>query len=122
MAVPDRLIAGQEQKQEIKEAFDLFDTDGSGEIDSKELKVAMRALGFEPKKEDWHGPTVHGAGRWSQCGAVSAAFLSSTCVLSIYIHEDCKRMQHIELTHDMLKSRSAGLKALSLGWDGIRHI
>ena len=40
-----------EQKQEIKEAFDLFDTDGSGEIDSKELKVAMRALGFEPKKE-----------------------------------------------------------------------
>eukprot|EP00435_Cladocopium_sp_Y103_P065370 s934_g27.t1 len=41
-----------EQKQEIKEAFDLFDTDGSGEIDSKELKVAMRALGFEPKKEE----------------------------------------------------------------------
>merc|ERR1712150_297322 len=41
-----------EQKQEIKEAFDLFDTDGSGEIDSKELKVTMRALGFEPKKEE----------------------------------------------------------------------
>merc|ERR1712146_873369 len=33
-------------------AFDLFDTDGSGNIDSKELKVAMRALGFEPKKEE----------------------------------------------------------------------
>merc|ERR1719161_2888437 len=41
-----------EQKQEIKEAFDLFDTDGSGNIDSKELKVAMLALGFEPKKEE----------------------------------------------------------------------
>lgn len=46
------------KKQEIKEAFDLFDTDGVGNdiinegyIDSKELKVAMRALGFEPKKE-----------------------------------------------------------------------
>merc|ERR1712078_211608 len=39
-----------QQKQEIKEAFDLFDTDGSGCVDSKELKVAMRALGFEPKK------------------------------------------------------------------------
>merc|ERR1712098_194872 len=37
---------------EIKEAFDLFDTDGSGSIDAKELKVAMRALGFEPKKEE----------------------------------------------------------------------
>uniref|UniRef100_A0A8C4WSR7 EF-hand domain-containing protein n=1 Tax=Gopherus evgoodei TaxID=1825980 RepID=A0A8C4WSR7_9SAUR len=32
------------QKQEIREAFDLFDTDGSGSIDVKELKVAMRAL------------------------------------------------------------------------------
>lgn len=29
----------EEQKQEIREAFDLFDTDGSGSIDIKELKV-----------------------------------------------------------------------------------
>jgi centrin-1 len=42
----------EEQKQEIREAFDLFDTDGSGTIDAKELKVSMRALGFEPKKEE----------------------------------------------------------------------
>merc|ERR1712226_1814435 len=41
-----------EQKHEIREAFDLFDTDGKGRIDVKELKVTMRALGFEPKKED----------------------------------------------------------------------
>ena len=38
-----------EQKLEIKEAFDLFDADGSGNIDAGEIKVAMRALGFEPK-------------------------------------------------------------------------
>merc|ERR1711964_815369 len=31
-------------------AFDLFDTDGSGNVDAKELTVAMRALGVEPKK------------------------------------------------------------------------
>lgn len=42
----------EHQTSEIKEAFDLFDTDGSEVIDSKELKVAMRALGFEPKKEE----------------------------------------------------------------------
>merc|ERR1711885_1240 len=42
----------EEQRQEIREAFDPFDTDGSGTIDAKELKVAMRALGFEPKKEE----------------------------------------------------------------------
>nr|XP_048280620.1 centrin-4 isoform X1 [Myodes glareolus]XP_048280621.1 centrin-4 isoform X2 [Myodes glareolus] len=41
-----------DQKREIKEAFDLFDVDGSGTIDVKELKIAMRALGFEPKKEE----------------------------------------------------------------------
>lgn len=42
----------EEQKNDIKEAFDLFDTEGTGKIDTKELKVAMRALGFEPKKEE----------------------------------------------------------------------
>jgi Ca2+-binding EF-hand superfamily protein len=47
-----RLELTEEQKQEIREAFDLFDTDGSGTIDVKEIKVAMRALGFEPKKEE----------------------------------------------------------------------
>ena len=47
-----RVELSDEQRQEIKEAFDLFDTDGSGSIDSKELKVAMRALGFEPRKEE----------------------------------------------------------------------
>nr|WAW84820.1 centrin 1/2 [Halisarca dujardinii] len=42
----------EDQRQEIREAFDLFDSGGSGKIDAKELKVAMRALGFEPKKEE----------------------------------------------------------------------
>jgi Ca2+-binding EF-hand superfamily protein len=39
------------QMQELREAFDLFDTDGSGMIDTKELQVALRALGFDSKKE-----------------------------------------------------------------------
>ena len=39
------------QMQELREAFDLFDTDGSGTIDTKELQVALRALGFDSKKE-----------------------------------------------------------------------
>ena len=48
----NKMALTEEQKQEIREAFDLFDTDGSGSIDAKELKVAMRALGFEPKREE----------------------------------------------------------------------
>ncbi|EPY38910.1 centrin-2 [Angomonas deanei] len=42
----------EDQLQEIKEAFSLFDTDGSGNINMKELQVAMRALGFEPSKSE----------------------------------------------------------------------
>ena len=42
----------EEQKQEVKEAFDLFDTDKNGSIDYHELKVAMRALGFDIKKAE----------------------------------------------------------------------
>lgn len=30
----------------------MFDTESTGKIDTKELKVAIRALGFEPKKEE----------------------------------------------------------------------
>lgn len=42
----------EEQRNDIKQAFDLFDTSGTGVIDIKELKVAIRAVGFEPKKEE----------------------------------------------------------------------
>ncbi|KAL9716674.1 Calcium-binding component of the spindle pole body (SPB) half-bridge [Leucoagaricus gongylophorus] len=42
----------EEQKQEIKEAFELFDADKDGLLDYHELKVAMRALGFDLKKAE----------------------------------------------------------------------
>ena len=35
----------------ILEAFDLFDSDGSGFIDSKELKVAKRDLAYDKNDE-----------------------------------------------------------------------
>ena len=40
------------QQEDIQTAFNLFDTEGSGTIDVRELKVALRALGFEPKRDD----------------------------------------------------------------------
>merc|ERR1711861_120762 len=42
----------EEQLDEIREAFSLFDSDASGAIDVRELKAAMRALGFEIKNEE----------------------------------------------------------------------
>lgn len=50
-AVPRSTITA-EQREEITEAFRLFDTDKAGSIDYHELKVAMRALGCEVRKAE----------------------------------------------------------------------
>ena len=42
----------EEENQEIKEVFDLFGSEPTESIEAKKLKVAMRSLGFEPKKEE----------------------------------------------------------------------
>ena len=49
--VIERPGLSEEEIEEIREAFNLFDTDGSGTIDPKELKAAMQSLGFEAKNQ-----------------------------------------------------------------------
>ena len=39
----------KEEEDEIRQAFDLFDTNSQGKIDPKELKAAMQSLGFDTK-------------------------------------------------------------------------
>ena len=39
----------QDEVDEIRQAFDLFDTNQTGNIDPKELKAAMQSLGFDTK-------------------------------------------------------------------------
>jgi centrin-1 len=39
----------EDEIDEIREAFNLFDNEGTGLIDPKELKAAMHSLGFESK-------------------------------------------------------------------------
>eukprot|EP01134_Creolimax_fragrantissima_P002076 CFRG2076T1 len=41
----------EERKADLKDAFDLFDIDGSGEIDASELKMAMVTLGMSECKD-----------------------------------------------------------------------
>ena len=41
-----------DQRQEIREAFELFDSDKNGLLDPHEVKVSMRALGFDVKKDE----------------------------------------------------------------------
>lgn len=47
-----KIDLSDEQKSGIKEAFDLFDSDGSGKIDTKDLKIVLRSLGQEQTKEE----------------------------------------------------------------------
>ena len=47
-----KFALSEEQRQEMKEAFELFDTDKSGRIDYHQLKVSMRALGFDVRKAE----------------------------------------------------------------------
>ncbi|KAF4690969.1 hypothetical protein FOZ60_016445 [Perkinsus olseni] len=42
----------QDQLEEVREAFALFDSDNSGCIDAREMKAAMRALGLEDVTKD----------------------------------------------------------------------
>jgi Ca2+-binding EF-hand superfamily protein len=39
-------------RDEIKEVFDTFDADGSGYIDSAEIKSVCEQLGVEPSQEE----------------------------------------------------------------------
>ena len=52
----DDLDAGtemtEERVQELRTAFELFDTDSSGQISSDELRVAMHAMGFKPTDKE----------------------------------------------------------------------
>ncbi|RWR99042.1 caltractin-like isoform X1 [Dinothrombium tinctorium] len=42
----------EETQQDIREAFAMFDTNNEGFMPTAKLKFAMRALGFEPRKEE----------------------------------------------------------------------
>eukprot|EP01122_Echinamoeba_exundans_P003406 TRINITY_DN13511_c0_g1_i1.p1 TRINITY_DN13511_c0_g1~~TRINITY_DN13511_c0_g1_i1.p1 ORF type:complete len:180 (+),score=52.13 TRINITY_DN13511_c0_g1_i1:22-540(+) len=41
-----------EQKEDLRKAFDMFDTDQSGQINAQELRDAMQALGFEVEQKE----------------------------------------------------------------------
>nr|CCC95912.1 unnamed protein product [Trypanosoma congolense IL3000] len=46
------LTISEKHKAQLREAFDLFDADGTGRINSQDLKVAFCALGYEVSKQE----------------------------------------------------------------------
>ncbi len=51
VATKNRHVIDDENLEELKEAFTLFDTNHNGRIDLREFKAAMRALGYEVTKQ-----------------------------------------------------------------------
>ncbi|RTG83364.1 centrin-1 [Schistosoma bovis] len=47
-----KLVLTTNQKRDLLEAFKLLDNEGSGLIKAREIKVALRALGFDPTAAD----------------------------------------------------------------------
>ncbi|CAH8527064.1 unnamed protein product [Schistosoma turkestanicum] len=47
-----KLMLNANQKRDLLEAFKLLDNEGSGLIKAREIKVALRALGFDPTAAD----------------------------------------------------------------------
>ncbi|CAL8091150.1 unnamed protein product [Orchesella dallaii] len=47
-----RVLLSAKQKKDIAEAFNAFDVEGIGYMSTVDLRVALRALGFEARKQD----------------------------------------------------------------------
>jgi Ca2+-binding EF-hand superfamily protein len=54
-----QILLSASQKERILETFKLFDTDGGGTIDKRELDLAMVALGFKSKKQKRNSSTMN---------------------------------------------------------------
>lgn len=75
----------EEQREEINEAFNLFDLDKDKRIDYHELKVAMKALGFDVPKSDIVALLqTHGVpSQASPAQGAGAAYVHSKMLLSL---------------------------------------
>ena len=90
----------EQQRGEIRQAFDLFDTEGQGVIDANALKVVLRALGFEPRKEEVKAmiASVDGASETGMIDFNECVFLFSTpplplilCLFLLLLTAPCTR-------------------------------
>jgi Ca2+-binding EF-hand superfamily protein len=70
------------QQAQLKEIFDLFDTDGGGSIDSLEKDAAMYALGFKPLTSQIRQASQMGASQIGSQGASLSGLGSSPADLA----------------------------------------
>lgn len=75
---------------EFKAAFDMFDTDGGGDISTKELGTVMRMLGQNPSREELDAiiEEVDEDGEELNCGALHNTATNSHNKNTVLLNED----------------------------------
>ena len=66
----------------FRDTFVIFDKDGDGTIDSKELSTVLKSMGYNPTKEEIQ-EMVDEVG----LGQFLLLFIDVLCLLSIYNHQ-----------------------------------
>ena len=115
----------EEQLDEIREAFSLFDSDASGMIDIRELKAAMRALGFEVKNEELKKMLSDGTIDFALTCVVQAGVESSSCGREGLHLFDADQSGAIEFRELKAAMRSLGFEVKNdreAQEDGLRHV
>ena len=84
------------------ESFDLADTDGSGALDSTNLKSAMRAIGFEPTNDEVQKKTVMSSSA-GICCCISSS--SSSKLLGIPGMRETSATLHYEEFYQMMREK-----------------
>ncbi|XP_050757997.1 uncharacterized protein LOC127019810 [Gymnogyps californianus] len=82
----------EEQRRELREAFELFDPYGSGLIDVSDLKITVRALGCELGKEEMKRIVSE----FSEEGSGKLTFKSFLQVMTQKMAEPCLKKEILE--------------------------
>ncbi|KAG8339911.1 EF hand domain [Trypanosoma vivax] len=93
---PLSLPISERYKAQLRQAFDLFDTDGTGRINPQDVKVALSALGYDVNKEELNQLLRH-------VGASSSGVMDFNDFYSVLV---AKMMQR--------ESRSEAIRAFKL--------
>jgi centrin-3 len=114
----DSVELSVQQEAQIKEIFDLFDTDGDGSIDNREKDAALYALGFEPS----FGSKLQGPIMKPQDGGRKTSSKDSCSVPNggsqrISIHEFTQMMKGEQVVRNPLDAIWGAFAELSRGAD-----
>ena len=109
---------GESEIDEIREAFNLFDTDGSGTIDLTELKTAMESLGLSVRNHSMYKivSDIEAEGKGSSSSINFDEFVAMlTSNLVRYIHHEYSWLIYVWSTYEILYSWLISYNTIIIG-------